>query len=103
MATIRVPFGSEEYFALAASSRAVADALTVGPSVVLVHDGTAYQVIASKEEGDPLPVTTTLGTEMAAAPASSGGGGGFPVLPIAAAAAFVAVAVLMRTVVKRGH
>ena len=102
MATIRVPFGSEAYFALAASSRAVSDALTVGPSVVLVHDGTAYQVVASNEEGDPLPVTTTLASEVAAAPASSGGGGGFPMLPIAATAAFVAVAVLMRTVVKRG-
>lgn len=103
MESIRVSFGSEEYFALAASSTGVAKALTVGTAVVLVHDGIAYEVVAPDTEGDPLPTTTVpKGTDQAAAAsATEGGGGDFPVLPIAVLATLVAVAALMRTVVKR--
>ncbi|HSM01776.1 MAG TPA: VIT domain-containing protein [Acidimicrobiia bacterium] len=104
MESIRVPFGSDDYFTLAARSEAIADALTVGTNVVLVHDGIAYEVLAPDAEGDALPVTTLPGDVdgAIAAPATDRGGDGFPILPIAAMAALAAVAVLMRSVVKRG-
>ena len=102
MVSVQVPFGSDEYFTLAAASAAIADALTVGSSVTIVHDGIAYRVVGPDQPGDPLPTTTVAPTGAdASAPVPAGDSGDFPILPIAALAALGAVAVLMRSVVKR--
>jgi hypothetical protein len=56
MQTIRVPFGSDDYFTLAASDASLGLALTVDASMVVIHDGVAYEIVATDEAGDPLPV-----------------------------------------------
>jgi Ca-activated chloride channel family protein len=59
----RVPFLSEDYFALAASRPDVAAALALGPEVIIVVDGIAYQTVGADEAGDtiqvPDPISST--------------------------------------------
>ncbi len=52
----RVPFLSEDYFALAASRPDVAAALALGPEVIVVVDGIAYQTVGADEHGDTIQV-----------------------------------------------
>jgi Ca-activated chloride channel family protein len=63
MAPRRVPFLSENYFVLAASRPDVAAALALGPEVIIVVDGIAYQTIGADEAGDtiqvPDPISST--------------------------------------------
>ena len=76
MTPLDVPFGSDDYFALAAAAPSVAGALSVSPSLIVVHDGVAYRIVGPSDSGDPLPVpadgdeaTTTTVVVVAAAPA----------------------------------
>ena len=76
MTPLDVPFGSDDYFAFAAAAPSVAGALSVSPSLIVVHDGVAYRIVGPSDSGDPLPVpadgdeaTTTTVVVVAAAPA----------------------------------
>ena len=55
MPTAEVAFGSEDYFRLAATDPSLAAALGVGREVVVVFDGTAYQIVGSDVATEPLP------------------------------------------------
>jgi len=101
-----VPFGSEDYFALAAD-QSLAEALAVGPSLIVVHDGLAYRVVAPDAIGDPLPTTTTTAATNATpsttvvagavdAPVSRG-----PVALVAVAAAIGVALALALTALRR--
>jgi Ca-activated chloride channel family protein len=52
--TIQVPFLSEDYFQLADSRSELGAALALGPRVIVVFDGVAYEVVDSSAQGDPL-------------------------------------------------
>ena len=62
MEVVRVAFASDDYFDLAAASPAIADALAVGQLVIVVVDGTAYEIVEVGEETDDLPMTVTSST-----------------------------------------
>ncbi len=57
MDRVRVAFGSEDYFALAAASPTLAATLAVGRQVIVVADGVAYEVVDAGTNGDELPIT----------------------------------------------
>ena len=52
--TIQIPFLSEDYFQLADSRSELGAALALGPRVIVVFDGVAYEVVDSSAEGDPF-------------------------------------------------
>ena len=56
MTVTKVPFLSEDYFALADARPALAQAFALGPEVVVLDGETAYQVIGEGETGDPIVV-----------------------------------------------
>jgi Ca-activated chloride channel family protein len=58
-ATVRVAFGSDDYFVLAGSDRSLAAALAVAAEITVVHGGTVYEIVAPGEPSDSLPATTT--------------------------------------------
>jgi Ca-activated chloride channel family protein len=101
-----VPFGSEGYFALAAD-RSLAEALGVGTSVIVVHEGLAYRVVAPEASGDPLPATTTTtaGATTTSAPVLASGvdapASRGPVALVAAAAAIGVALALALTALRR--
>ncbi len=107
MASYDVPFGSDDYFALAASSPSLAEALGVGPSLIVVHDGLAYRVVAPDAAGDPLPATTVTTVDAAssttslaaAAPAAPDSHG--PIAFVAVAAAVGVALALALTALRR--
>ncbi len=98
--TIRVPFLSEEYFALAAVHPDLAAALGVAERVIVVWDGVAYEIVAAEEAGDsfevpPSTTTTAVATgPTSAALADEGRGGSLPAGAIAGIAAGAALAAL---------
>jgi Ca-activated chloride channel family protein len=58
--TIRkVPFLSEDYFALADSLPDLATAFALGDRVIAVSNGIAYEIVSSEESGDPIVIPTT--------------------------------------------
>ncbi len=59
MDLIRVAFGSDDYFRLAASSDTAADLMAVGTRVILVIDEVAYEVVGEDSAADDLPDTVT--------------------------------------------
>lgn len=58
MPTVRIAFGSPEYFSLA-ERPGLGPILAAAPAVIVVDDGYAYEVVASGETSDPLPETDT--------------------------------------------
>ena len=52
--TIQVPFLSEDYFSLADSRSELGAALALGPRVIVVFDGVAYEVVDLSAAGDSL-------------------------------------------------
>ena len=62
MDVVRVAFASDDYFELAAASPAIADALSIGQLVVVVVDGTAYEIVDSGAEADDLPPIVSTST-----------------------------------------
>ncbi len=62
MEQIKVSYGSEDYFALAASDPGLASALAVGAAVTVVWGDIAYQVVGPDEVVAQIPVTTTTAT-----------------------------------------
>ncbi len=59
MELVRVAFGSDDYFALAATSPTMASTLAVGQHVIVVADGVAYDIVDAGSDGDELPATIT--------------------------------------------
>lgn len=64
----RVAFLSPDYFALAASRPELAAAFALGPRVIAISDGTAYEVVLENASADPLhlPTRELPGTHSAA-------------------------------------
>ena len=58
--TTQVPFLSDDYFALVKSSPDLAGALALGERVIVVFNGTAYEVTASGTSSTPLSTQVTL-------------------------------------------
>jgi Ca-activated chloride channel family protein len=54
MSTVRVPFLSDGYFALAGSTPVLTDAFALGERVIVAYAGTAYEVVGAEEPGDPI-------------------------------------------------
>ena len=54
MSTMRVPFLSEDYFALVGADATLAAAFALGERVIAISGGQAYEVIASDQQGDPI-------------------------------------------------
>jgi Ca-activated chloride channel family protein len=54
MTTVRVPFLSEDYFALAAARPDLGAAFALGTSVIAMADGIAYEIIGADEVADPI-------------------------------------------------
>jgi Ca-activated chloride channel family protein len=52
--TIQVPFLSDDYFSLANSRSELGAALALGPKVIVVFEGVAYEVVDTSDRGDPL-------------------------------------------------
>jgi Ca-activated chloride channel family protein len=72
METLRVAFGSDDYFTLAGTSSAVAEVLSAGPNVIVVVDGVAYEVVTDDGPTDALPeVAATDPTVTSTSPAST--------------------------------
>ncbi len=67
MATVRVPFLSEDYFALAGARADVAAAFALGSAVIVVVDGRAYEVVGAEESGDPIVLPAPAAEEAAPA------------------------------------
>ncbi|MEX1208140.1 MAG: VIT domain-containing protein [Acidimicrobiia bacterium] len=104
MEAIRVPFGSDDYFALAASDRALGLALTVDASMIVVHQGVAYEVIAGDETGDPLPVFPNEEITIAPASVPDPADDDWPIalIVLAGTAALAVTAGLIRAATRRG-
>ncbi|MEX0825972.1 MAG: VIT domain-containing protein [Acidimicrobiia bacterium] len=104
MEAIRVPFGSDDYFALATSDRALGLALTVDASMIVVHQGVAYEVVDAGETGDPLPVLPDeeIIVAPASAPEPSGDDPPIALIVLAGAAALAVTAGLIRAATRRG-
>jgi Ca-activated chloride channel family protein len=54
MTTMRVPFLSEDYFALAASRPDLAAALALGENVITIADGVAYEIVGTDDAADSI-------------------------------------------------
>ena len=63
MSTVRVPFLSDQYFELAGANPVLADTLALGERVIVVYAGTAYEVVAADESGDPITPPPPLETD----------------------------------------
>ena len=109
--TVRVAFGSADYFTLAASDPTLAAALAIAADLTVVHGGTAYEIVATDADADPLPAdlsTTTMeaGTTSAPAvalpPTGRDSGGRLPVGLIAVGTAMAAAFLLTLAAKKRG-
>ncbi len=97
MSTVKVPFLSADYFALASSRPDLSSAFALGARVIALADGLAYEVVASDETVPPvaLPPTQTpqpvathvpgepypsVPTHIPATSTPAGGSGGAPCL-----------------------
>jgi Ca-activated chloride channel family protein len=54
MSTVRVPFLSDGYFALAGTTPVLTEAFALGERVIVAYAGTAYEVVGAEESGDPI-------------------------------------------------
>jgi Ca-activated chloride channel family protein len=71
MPTIKVPFLSADYFALAGSRPMLADAFALGQRVIVLLDGKAYEVVGSEETTPPVELPPTLSPSTTAQPSIS--------------------------------
>jgi len=76
MKTTRVSFLSEDYFALSAARPILAAAFALGPRVIALSDGIAYEVVDSDMTSLPIEIPATHTPEPA--PASNSGNGTAP-------------------------
>lgn len=74
MAARRLPFLSDDYFALAQASPDLAAALALGPRVIVLAGGQAYEVIDPDAPGDPFVLPVSPVEPDAPRPGASSGG-----------------------------
>ena len=60
MTTTKVPFLSEDYFALTNARPDLGDAFAIGSRVIAIAGGMAYEVIGAEETGDPVTLPPTI-------------------------------------------
>ncbi|NIS79793.1 MAG: VWA domain-containing protein [Anaerolineales bacterium] len=60
MSTTRVSFLSDDYFALADARADLRAAFALGPNVIAMADGVAYEIIDAEFEGDPIEIPESL-------------------------------------------
>jgi len=70
MQTIKVPFLSQDYFALSNARPDLAAAFALGEHVIAVLDGKAYEVVASSETTNPVAIPATITPGMVSTPQS---------------------------------
>ena len=63
METTRVPFLSEDYFALSAARQDLAAAFALGSRVIAISDGIAYEVVDSDASSQPILIPATYTPE----------------------------------------
>lgn len=59
MPTMKISFLSDEYFALAESNPELAYAFALGPSVIVLYDGMAYEVVQTAPTDQPAAISPT--------------------------------------------
>jgi Ca-activated chloride channel family protein len=59
MQTTQVSFLSDDYFALSAARQDLAAAFALGPRVIVLSDGIAYEVVDSDETSQPIQIPAT--------------------------------------------
>ena len=62
MSTTQVVFLSEEYFALSTRHPELADAFALGPEVIALSDGVAYEIVPETENSSPAPISKQSST-----------------------------------------
>ncbi|MFH2039839.1 MAG: VIT domain-containing protein [Chloroflexota bacterium] len=77
MKTTRVSFLSEDYFALSAARPILAAAFALGPRVIALSDGIAYEVVDGDVTSLPIEIPATYTPE--STPASNSGKGSVPI------------------------
>jgi Ca-activated chloride channel family protein len=60
METLKVPFLSEDYFALATSRPDIGAALALGTKVIVVTEDSVYEIVDEGEAGDPIVIPELL-------------------------------------------
>ncbi len=70
MATTRVSFLSEDYFALSAARQDLAAAFALGSRVIAISDGIAYEVVDGGESSQPILIPATYTPETSSNPGS---------------------------------
>jgi Ca-activated chloride channel family protein len=60
METVKVAFLSDEYFSLVSSRPELADAFALGPAVIAISDGIAYEVVSEGESTGPVEIPPTF-------------------------------------------
>jgi Ca-activated chloride channel family protein len=63
MSKVKVPFLSQDYFALADARPDLADAFALGEHVIAIAGGTAYEIVAPDDAGDEVTLPPTLPSE----------------------------------------
>jgi Ca-activated chloride channel family protein len=63
MQTLKVPFLSNDYFALSAARPELAAAFALGSRVIALSEGLAYEVVGSTEPGTPIEIPVTITPE----------------------------------------
>jgi len=56
MSTVAVPFLSDDYFRLAQSGSDLSSAMALGPRVIMISHGVAYELVGEDEPGDDVPL-----------------------------------------------
>ncbi len=59
MQTVKVPFLSEDYFALAEARPELGEAFALGPRVIVLSEGVAYEVVDSEVAAPPVGIPPT--------------------------------------------
>ncbi len=64
LATIKVPFLSEDYFALVAARPDLGIAFGLGPRVIAIAEGIAYEVVETDAQSTPIQIPPTFTTPL---------------------------------------
>lgn len=81
MTTLKVPFLSDDYFALADARPDLAEAFALGQRVIAIADGQAYEVVGTDELGDTITVPPPPESDPADEPPGLGDSGWVPPNP----------------------
>jgi Ca-activated chloride channel family protein len=70
MEPLRVPFLSQDYFALSSAVPEIGDAFALGQNVIIVSGGEAYQVVDMEADGDEIELPVMEASQPEESPAS---------------------------------